>query len=191
MMFYVIGSEEQSRVLLHTAPANRTKGVVEQCGTFGVPIPCRTNPTNYVSIWWNISIQLLCSGVPLCHYYTDNVLCRQGCKTLSLYSEFQKEISTVAEKFSLPVRTFSREISTGKKNSVQPGQNFQNPLPTKLVGSLNPNFCPNWPEVEKLTSTQVVSKLKITSTQLAEKSGCSFYSDCVEVKFASKQKARH
>ena len=90
MMFYVIGSEDQSRVLLHTAPANRTKGVVEQCGTFGVPIPCRTNPTNYVSIWWNISIQLLCSGVPLCHYYTDNVLCRQGCKTLSLYSEFQK-----------------------------------------------------------------------------------------------------
>ena len=90
MMFYVIGSEDQSRVLLHTAPANRTKGVVEQFGTFGVPILCRTNPTNYVSIWWNISIQLLCSGVPLCHYYTDNVLCRQGCKTLSLYSEFQK-----------------------------------------------------------------------------------------------------
>ena len=104
---------------------------------------------------------------------------------------YRERKSTVAERFSLPVRTFSREISTGKKNSVQPGQNFQNPLPTKLVGSLNPNFCPNWPEVEKLTSTQVVSKLKITSTQLAEKSGCSFYSDCVEVKFASKQKARH
>ena len=41
MMFYVIGSEDQSRVLLHTAPANRTKGVVEQFGTSGVPIPCR------------------------------------------------------------------------------------------------------------------------------------------------------
>ena len=90
MMFYVISSEDQSRVLLHTAPANRTKGVVEQCGTFGVPIPCRTNPTNYVSIWWNISIQLLCSGVPLCHYYTDNVLYRQGCKAPSLYSELQR-----------------------------------------------------------------------------------------------------
>ena len=35
----------QSRVLLRTAPANRTKGVVEQFGTSGVPIPCRTNPT--------------------------------------------------------------------------------------------------------------------------------------------------
>ena len=33
-MFYVIGSEDQSRVLLSTAPANRTKGVVEQFGTF-------------------------------------------------------------------------------------------------------------------------------------------------------------
>ena len=90
MMFYVIGSEDQSRVLLSTAPANRTKGVVEQFGTSGVPIPCRTNPTNYVSIWWNISIQLLCSGVPLCHYYTDNVLYRQDCESLSLYSELQR-----------------------------------------------------------------------------------------------------
>ena len=38
-----IGSEDQSRVLLHTAPANRTKGVVEQFGTSGVPIPRRMN----------------------------------------------------------------------------------------------------------------------------------------------------
>ena len=47
-------------------------------------------PTNYVSIWSNISIQLLCSGVPLCHYYTDNVLYRQDCESLSLYSELQR-----------------------------------------------------------------------------------------------------
>ena len=45
VMFYVIGSEIQSRVLLSTAPANRTKGVVEQFGTSGVPIPCRIKPT--------------------------------------------------------------------------------------------------------------------------------------------------
>ena len=63
MTFYVIGSEDQSRVLLRTAPANRTKGVVEQFTTSGVPIPCRMIPTNYVSIWWNISIQLLCRSV--------------------------------------------------------------------------------------------------------------------------------
>ena len=88
MMFYVIGSEDQSRVLLSTAPANRTKGVVEQFGTSGVPIPCRIKPT--YSIWSNIFIQLLCSGVPLCHYYTDNVLYRQDCESLSLYSELQR-----------------------------------------------------------------------------------------------------
>ena len=90
MMFYVIGSEDQSRALLSTTPANRTKGVVEQFGTSGVPIPCRMKPTNYVSIWSNIFIQLLCSGDPLCHYYTDTLLCRQDCEALSLYSEFQK-----------------------------------------------------------------------------------------------------
>ena len=73
---------------------------------------------------------------------------------------YRERKSTVTEKFSLPVRTFSREISMGKNNSVQPGQNFQNPLPTKLVGSLKPHFCPSWTEVEKLTSTHVVSKSK-------------------------------
>ena len=70
MMFYVIGSEDQSRVLLHTAPANRTKGVVEQFGTSGVPIPCRMKPTNYVSIWSNISIQLLC----MCGYIFHGII---------------------------------------------------------------------------------------------------------------------
>ena len=86
---------------------------------------------------------------------------------------------------------FQEKYQRAKNYSVQLGQNFQNPLPTKLVGSLNPHFCPNWTEVKKPTSTQVVSKSKITSTQLAEKSGFNFYSGCVEVKFASKQKARH
>ena len=120
----------------------------------------------------NIFIQLLCSGVPLCHFYTDNVLCRQGCEAISLYSEFQKVNFTRYRKISLPVRTFDKEKSTAKKsvptwhelliekNSVQPGQNFQNPLPTKLIGSLYPHFCPNWTEVKKPTSTQVVSKSK-------------------------------
>ena len=79
---------------------------------------------------------------------------------------------------------FQEKYQWAKNNSVQLGQNFQNPLPTKLVGSLEPHFCPSWTEVEKLTSTQVVSKSKITSTQLAERLDCNFYSDCVEVKFA-------
>ena len=100
---------------------------------------------------------------------------------------FKRQISTVTENFSIPVRTFSREISTGKNNSVQLGQNFQNSLPTKLVGSLEPHFCPSWTEVEKLTLTQVVSKSRITSTQLEEKSEFNFYTDCAEVKVAKKQ----
>ena len=56
MMFYVIGPEDQSRVLLHTTPAGRTKGVVEQFGTSGVPIPCRTNPTfiKYGRIFYSV-----------------------------------------------------------------------------------------------------------------------------------------
>ena len=55
---------------------------------------------------------------------------------------------------------FQEKYQRAKNNSVQLGQNFQNPLPTKLVGSLKPHFCPNWTEVKKPTSTQVVSKSK-------------------------------
>ena len=95
------------------APTNRTKGVMEQFGTSGVQIPCRMKPT--YSIWSNSLFSCLCSGEPLCHYYTDNVLCRQGCKPSHYIRNFKRWISTDVEKFSLPVRTFSREISTGKK----------------------------------------------------------------------------
>ena len=158
--------------------------MVEQFGIF-VAYRCCVGLLRLHYYGSNISIQLLCSGVPLCHYYTDNVLCRQGCKPSHYIRNFKRQISTVAENFSLPVRTFSSEISTGKNNSVQLGQNFQNPLPTKLVGSLKPHICPSWTEVEKLTSTQVVSKSKFTSTQLAEKLVCNFYTGCVQVKFAS------
>ena len=88
MMFYVIGSEDQSRVLLHTAPANRTKGVVEQFGTSGVPIPCRMKPT----YGGTLVFSCLCSGSPLYHHYTDTLLIRQDSECLSLYSEFQRAI---------------------------------------------------------------------------------------------------
>ena len=75
---------------------------------------------------------------------------------------------------------FQEKYQRAKNNSVQPGQNFQNSLPTKLVGSVRPHFCPSWTEVEKLTSTQVVSKsisplrnlqrsLNLTSTQIVQK----------------------
>ena len=90
MMFYVIGSEESksgSAFYSSRQQNQRRSGAVRH---FRCTDTVSDEPTNYVSIWSNISIQLLCSGVPLCHYYTDNVLYRQGCKTLSLYSEFQK-----------------------------------------------------------------------------------------------------
>ena len=168
MMFYVIGSEDQSRVLLHTAPANRTKGVVEQFGIF-VANRCCVGLLRLHYYGSNIFIQLLCSGVPLCHYYTDNVLYRQGCKLSHYIRNFKRQISTNAKNFFYLLGHFQEKYQRAKNNSVQPGQNFQNPLPTKLVGSLNSNFCPSWTEVKKPTSTQVVSKSKITSTQLAEK----------------------
>lgn len=136
-MFYVIGSEDQSRVLLHTAPANRTKGVVEQFGTSSVPIPCRMIPTNYVSIWSNISIQLLCSGVPLCHYYTDNALYRQGCIPLSVYSELQRT-----------------KLNGYRKSSLYLLGRFQEKYQRKKY------FCPTWAEFSKLTSRQLVGNIK-------------------------------
>ena len=97
-----------------TAPANRTKGVVEQFGIF-IAYRCCVGLLRLYYYGSNIFIRLLCSGVPLCHYYTDNVLCRQGCEPSHYIRNFKRQISTVAENFSLPVRTFSREISTGKK----------------------------------------------------------------------------
>ena len=115
MMFYVIGSEDQSRVLLSYCSRQqnqRRDGAVRYFRS--VPMLCRIAPT---SLLWveHIFIQLLCRGVPLCHYYTDNALCRQGCKPSHYIRNFKRQISTVAEKFSLPVRTFLREISMGKK----------------------------------------------------------------------------
>ena len=110
---------------------------------------------------------------------------------LTIFRISKGKFQPIQKSFFYLLGRFHEKYQRAKNNSVQPGQNFQNLLPTKLVGSLKPYFCPSWTEVEKLTSTQVVSKSKITSTQLAEKSEFNFYSDCVEVKFATKQKARH
>lgn len=90
VMFYVIGSEKSKSgsAFYSSRQQNQRRGGAVQ--HFRCTNTVSDEPTNYVSIWSNISIQLLCSGDPLCHYYTDNVLWRQGCKTLSLYSDFQK-----------------------------------------------------------------------------------------------------
>ena len=49
---------------------------------------------------------------------------------------------------------------------------------------LQPHIQSSWSEVPNLTSVQLGHNSKITSTQLAEKSVCNFYSDCVDVKSA-------
>ena len=104
---------------------------------------------------------------------------------LTIFRISKGKFQPIQKSFLYLLGRFQEKYQRAKNNSVQLGQNFQNPLPTKLVGSLNPHFCPNWTEVEKLTSTQVVSKLKIISTQLAEKSDFNFCTGCVEVKFVS------
>ena len=100
---------------------------------------------------------------------------------LTIFRISKGKFQPIQKSFLYLLGRFQEKYQWAKNNSVQLGQNFQNPLPTKLVGSLNPHFCPNWTEVKKPTSTQVVSKSRITSTQLAEKSGFNFYTDCAEV----------
>ena len=114
VMFYVIGSEnsKSGSVFYDSRQQNQRRGGAVRYFR-SVPMLCRIAPTSL--LWVEHFIRLLCSGVPLCHYYTDNVLCRQGCKPSHYIRNFKRQISTVAENFSLPVRTFSREISMGKK----------------------------------------------------------------------------
>ena len=72
---------------------------------------------------------------------------------------------------------FQEKYQWAKNNSVQLGHNFQNPLPTKLVRSLKPHFCPSWTEVKsqlrhKLCRSQesllrnLQRSLDLTSTQV-------------------------
>ena len=125
VMFYVIGSEDQSRVLLSTAPANRTKGVVEQFGTSGVPIPCRMNRlimSQYgrtfifscyvVAYRCAIIIQIMRYAVKLA-------------KPLIIFGTTENENQRF-QKMSLYLLGRFQKKYQRTKNSVQPGQNFQN-----------------------------------------------------------------
>ena len=94
MMFYVIGSEDQSRVLLHTAPANRTKGVVEQFGTSGVPIPCRMNRL-MVEHWYSVVYVAdhRCATIIQIHHLSVKFL-----KVSHYIRNFKEQFSTGSEK---------------------------------------------------------------------------------------------
>ena len=164
---------------------------MEQFGTSGVPLPCRMNRqimsqcgrtflfSCYVAVYrYAIIIQIICYAVKVAN-------------PLIIFGISKGKFQRLQKTSLYLLGRFQEKYQRAKNNSVQPGQNFQNPLPTKLVGSLEPHFCPNWTEVKKPTSTQVVSKSRITSTQLEEKSDFNFCTGCVEVEFASRQKARH
>ena len=60
VMFYVIGSEDQSRVLLSYCSRQQNQRRGGAVRNFRCTDTVSDEPTNYVSIWSNISIQLLC-----------------------------------------------------------------------------------------------------------------------------------
>ena len=114
MMFYVIGSEDQSRVLLRTAPANRTKGVVEQFGTSGVPITCRMNRlimsqygrtflfSCYVAAYrCTTIIQIMCYAVKIA-------------SPLAIFGTTENENQRLQKKFSYLLGHFQRNINGQK-----------------------------------------------------------------------------
>ena len=103
-------------------------------------------PTNYVSIWSNISIQLLCSGVPLCHYYTDNVLWRQACKAPHCILNHRERKSTVTEKVLLLVMTFSEKYQRAKIILSNLGRILRINFPT-TCREYKTHFQPSWSEV--------------------------------------------
>ena len=171
-MFYVIGSENSksgSASYSSRQQNQRRGGAVRHFSEHRI----RVGQTRHLSIWSNSLFSCLCNGEPLCHYYTDNVICRQGCKALSLYSEFQKaNLQPMQKKFSLSVKTFLREKSTAQKSVPTwhelflkkfcptwaefsklyfptSGREVANSLPTNLVGNSKSYFCPNWSDVKK------------------------------------------
>ena len=120
----------------------------------------RVGQTRHFSIWSNSLFSCLCSGKPLCHYYTDNALCRQGCEDLSLYSEFQKAKFNQCRKILLSVRTFDEEKSTAQKSVPT----WHELLLKKILSNLGRIFKTNFPttcrEYQTLTSAQVGRKKK-------------------------------
>ena len=82
----------QSRVLLSTAPASRTKGVVEQFGTSGVPIPCRMKPT------YGGTLVFSCATIIQIHHLSVKFLNVSHC-----------------------IRNFKKQFSTGDKKDPSTG----------------------------------------------------------------------
>lgn len=99
----------------------------------------------YVAAYrYAIIIQIMCYAVKIA-------------SPLAIFGTTENENQRLQKKFSLPVRTFSREISMGKIILSNLGRIF------KI------HFRLSWSEVQRPTSAQLGQKLKITSPQFAPK----------------------
>ena len=124
----------------------------------------------------------LCSGEPLCHYYTVNVLCRQGCETLSLYSEFQKAKFNRCRKKFLYLLGHLMKKNQRHKNPRQRGTNyFSKKFCPTWAEFLKLHFCPIWTEVKSQLRHKLCRSQKSLSRNLRQIRGSNFYTGWVEV----------
>ena len=113
-MFYVIGSEKSKSgsAFYSSRQQNQRRGGAVRHSRCADTVSDETDLFNMVEHLYSvvyvaayrcaIIIRIMCHAVKVVkpsHYIQD----------------FKRQISTVTENFSIPVRTFSREISTGKK----------------------------------------------------------------------------
>ena len=141
-MFYVIGSEnsKSGSAFYSSRQQNQRRGGAVRY--FRCTDTVSDEPT--YSIWSNSLFSCLCSGEPLCHYYTDNVICRQGCEVLSSYSEFQKA------KFNQSRKNYLYLLGHLMK------KNQRHKIRVNVARIISrKKFCPTWAEFSKSTSDQV------------------------------------
>ena len=96
-MFYVIGSEnsKSGSAFYSSCQQNQRRDGA------GWHFRCTDTVSDEPTYGGTLVFSCLCSRLPLCHYYTDNVLFRQGCEAISLYSEFQRAVFNGIRKRSL------------------------------------------------------------------------------------------
>ena len=148
-MFYVIGSEEsKSGSAFFLLPPTEPKAWWRSSAL----------PVYRYRVGWNRQIMSQCGRTFLFSCYVAVYRCaiiiqimRYAVKVASPLAIFgiSKGKFQRLQKISLYLLGhFQEKYQRAKNNSVQLGQNFQNPLPTMLVGSLKPHFCPSWTEVK-------------------------------------------
>ena len=132
MMFYEIGSEDQSRVLLSYCSRQqnqRRSGAVRhfRCTdtVSGRPDISQYGRTVYSVVYvaanrCAIIIQIMCHAVKVA-------------SPLTIFEIPKGKFQRLQKNSLYLLGRFQEKYQRAKNNSVQPGQNFQNSLPTKLV----------------------------------------------------------